>query len=94
MGKLALLFVQIAFEKSTTNLYFENGEDRVKTTITNLWLLVSIDPACSSIFMQRRFQWKRAFIKLTTFFISSTGYIFTRLFVAPESLIKINVSSL
>ena len=35
-GMQGLVFVQIWFEKCTTNFYFENGEIGIKTTITKL----------------------------------------------------------
>ena len=35
-GAQGLVFVQITFEKYSTNFYFENGEVGVKTTIANL----------------------------------------------------------
>ena len=35
-GMQGLVFVQITFEKCTTNFYFENGEVDMKTTIAIL----------------------------------------------------------
>ena len=35
-GVQVLFFVQMFFEKCTTNLYFESGEAGVKTTIVHL----------------------------------------------------------
>ena len=35
-GVQGFAFVQITFEKCTTNFYFENGEVGIKTTIVNL----------------------------------------------------------
>ena len=35
-GVQSLVFGQIMFEKCTTNLYFENGEVGIETTIANL----------------------------------------------------------
>ena len=35
-GVQSLVFGQIMFEKCTTNLYFENGEVSIETTIANL----------------------------------------------------------
>ena len=35
-GKQGLVFVQITFEKFTTNFYFKNSKAGIKTTIANL----------------------------------------------------------
>ena len=37
-GVQGFVFVQIAFEKCTTNLYFENGKVAIKTVIPNFFL--------------------------------------------------------
>ena len=40
-GVQGLLFVQITFDKCTTNIYFENGKVGLKTTIANFQPLLA-----------------------------------------------------
>ena len=53
-GVQDLVFVKITFEKCTTNFYFENSEDTIKTTIANLQPSLALN-----VFMQPCFQEKR-----------------------------------
>ena len=78
-GVLGFVFVQIMFENCTLNLYFENSEIGIKKTIAISQPLLAWNvSACLSIFMQPRFQWKHIFIKIETFFVSSSRRIFTK----------------
>ena len=52
-----LVFVQVKFEKCTTNFYFENGEVGIKTAIANLQpVLMCNFYAYLNIFMLPGFQ--------------------------------------
>ena len=52
-----LVFVQITFEKYTTNFYFENSEVGIKTAMANLQPLLTWNlSAYLNIFMLHRFQ--------------------------------------
>ena len=80
-------FVQITFENCTLNFYFENSEIGIKL------------PNCSQIFCMfthfyvALFFKKKCFMKLATFFISSTKRIFTKLLSVSESSVKVKVGS-
>ena len=85
-GVQGLVFVQIKFEKFTTNFYFRNGEVGIKTRIASLYPLRTWNVSASlCIFTQSPFQWKCVFMKLATFFISSKRCIFTKLLGVSES---------
>ena len=83
----SLIFMKIT---CTTNFYFENCEVGIKTTIANLQPLLALNVStCLRIFMESCLQWKRVFMKVATFFISSTRSICAKLLAASESSIKI-----
>ena len=89
-----LVFEQITLDICTLNFYFENREIGIIKTIANLQPLLAWNvSAYLRIFMQPCFKQKRVFMKLATFFISSTRRIFTKLLSISESSIKIKVSS-
>ena len=78
-GVLGLVFVQIMFENYTLNLYFVNTKIGIKKTIAiSQPLLASNVSACLIILMQPRFKWKHIFLKMETFFVSSSRRIFTK----------------
>ena len=55
----SFLFVQITFDKCTTNIYFENGKVGLKTTIANFQPLLAWNVSAylrMFVFMKPRFQ--------------------------------------
>ena len=69
--------------------WYKNDDYQFVTLINYIWKVSE----CLHLFMQHRFRLKPVFMKLETFFISSTRPIFIKLLSASECSIKAKVTS-